>query len=315
MIRRTLLALPALALVPAAHAQPPRPVVIGILNWTTLAVDDLLLTEFTRAGYTSARGVTLAVRNCAGSATTAASVAAELVALRPDLIIATATGPALAAKAATSQIPILVSAADPLGSGLVSSLARPDGNITGVSVSSFELIAKRLEIASQLIPGLARTAFLAQLGEPNVARFESALAEAGTRLGVQVFTIGAAPDASLTVAIGEAAAGGAQVVLPQPIFLDGPCIAAAALRHRMPVVADGRALALAGIPLTYGIDRAYTWSRLVAMADRILRGAKPADLPLEQGLRTLLHVNLRAASAIGLTIPAALIDRADEVIE
>lgn len=301
----------------SALAQAPRRTWhIGILNWSARDHSAALMQELAALGYAAGQGAEFTVRDCASRPDVAAKAAAELVDLKVDMIIATSTGPARAAKDATASIPILVSAADPLRSGLVASLAQPGGNLTGVSISAFDLIAKRVEIARELVPGLSRIAFLGQTGEPNAEAFAAAVRTAATRLGLEMQTVWAGAGAALEPALAEAASRRAEVVIPQPIFIsNGREIAEAAARHRLPVVGEGAAYVTAGGLLGYGIDRAYTWNRLAAMVDRVLRGARPADLPMEQGVRTLLSVNLSAARAIGLTLPTALLDRADEVIE
>lgn len=316
--RRALIAgLGTLLLAGSALAQAPRRTWhIGIITWSPRDQNGVLMQELAALGYAAGQGAEYTTRDCASRPDVAARVAAELVGLKVDLIIATSTGPARAAKEATSSIPILISAADPLRSGLVASLAQPGGNLTGVSISSFDLIAKRVELAGELVPGLSRIAFLGQTGEPNAEAFATAVRSAAARLGLEMQTVWAAAGAPLEPVFAEAAARGMGAIIPQPIFISsGAEIAAAAVRHRLPVVGEGAAYAAAGGLLGYGIDRAYTWNRLAAMVDRVLRGARPADLPMEQGVRTLLSVNLSAARAIGLTLPSALLDRADEVIE
>ncbi len=312
-------ALAAIALLLGAGpslAQTPRRIWhIGILNWTPQNLD-ILMNELAGLGYTAGQGAEFTIRDCASRPDVAAKAAAELVGMKVDLIIATSTGPARAAKAATASIPILISAADPLQSGLVASLAQPGANLTGVSISAFDLIAKRVELARELLPGLTRIAYLGQTGEPNAEAFAAVVRTAAARLGIDVLTVWAGAGDPVEPAVAEAAARQAQAVVPQPIFIpNGREIAEAAVRHRLPVVGEGYAYAAAGGLLGYGIDRTYLWNRLAAMVDRVLRGARPADLPMEQGVRTLLSVNLSAARSIDLSIPAALLDRADEVIE
>jgi len=315
--RRTLLAGLGLLFctVPALGQAPRRPWHIGILNWTPLNLD-ILMNELAALGYAAGQGAEYTIRDCASRPDVAARMAGELVGMKVDMIIATSTGPARAAKKATASIPILVTAADPLRSGLVASMARPGGNLTGVSISAFDLIAKRVELARELVPGLSRIAYLGQTGEPNAEAFAAATRTAAERLGVEMQTVWAGSGDPLEPALAEAASRRVHAVIPQPIFIPNSReIAEAAARHRLPVVGEGVVYATAGGLLGYGIDRAYLWNRLAAMVDRVLRGARPADLPMEQGVRTLLSVNLSAARAIGLPVPSSIIDRADEVIE
>lgn len=308
-VAAVLLAAPALSQTPRKRWR------LGILNWSPQDNNTLLMKELAALGYAPDQGADYTVRHCASKPDTAAQAAQELVALNLDMIIATSTGPARAAKAATATIPILITAADPLHSGLVTSLAQPGGNLTGVSISAFDLIAKRVEIAAELVPGLTRIAFLGQRGEPNTEAFERAVRGAAARLSLAVDSVLAAAGEPLDQPIATAASRRAGVLIPQPIFIpDGREIAEAAIRHRLPVVGEGAVFASDGGLLGYGIDRGYTFSRLAVMIDRVLRGARPGDLPMEQGIRTILSVNLDAARAIGLSIPPSLLDRADEVI-
>jgi putative ABC transport system substrate-binding protein len=271
-------------------------------------------------GWIEGKNIVIDYRWGAGNVDRVSAMAAELAARNVDLIIVWSTVAALAAKKATSSIPIvMVRVADPVGSGIVASLARPGANITGVSNISPELTGKRLEMLKEIVPGLARVAFLAHGGDPAHKLFLKEAQDAGRKLGIHVQALvvnGIEDIENAFVAMTRDQAG---ALIVQPIFVSalgqGPRIAQLAIRHRLPATAGGSELVEAGGLIHYGIARGTQLQRGAALVDRVLRGAKPADLPIEQPTRFELIVNMKAARALGLKIPQTLLVRADRVIE
>ena len=291
---------------------------IGVLHWTSF-VDSHFATmrsALRELGYFEGRDIVYVERLGRDRSDLAAAAAAELVAMPVDVLVATSTAAAVAAKRATATIPVLISAADPVAAGLVASLARPEGNVTGVSLMAFEFAGKKVEVAHALLPALTRLAFLGQQGEPNAARFLDATRNAARHFGIDLVSCLARDGTDLAAAFEQANRDGAQILVAQPAFHPvSRELAAAAARHAMPAIGEARLFAESGGLLAYGTDRDYTWRRLALKLDRVLRGVKPADLPVEQAIKTVLTINLAAAKRLGLTIPPALLASADEVIE
>jgi putative ABC transport system substrate-binding protein len=235
------------------------------------------------------------------------------------VIVAFSTLAALPAKKATTAIPIVMVSGDPVGTGLVASLARPGGNVTGLTTFSPELVGKRLELLKQAVPQLVRVAVLWDAAGPSkILELKEAEATAPA-LGLQFQSLEVrAPHPDLEGAFGAAGKGRAQglVVLNNPLMLTYRAqIAGMALGHRLPSMFDGREYSEAGGLISYGANVSDLFRRAATYVDRILKGAKPADLPMEQPTTFELVVNLKTAKALGLTIPQSLLLRADQVIE
>ncbi|MBI3007479.1 MAG: ABC transporter substrate-binding protein [candidate division NC10 bacterium] len=249
-------------------------------------------------------------------------LAAELVGLKVDVIVAVATVPALAAKRATQTIPIVFThVSDPVGSGLVPSLARPGNNITGFTHINAALSPKRLEILKQAVPKVTHVAALwhpGGLGEHTERTMLRETEDAARALGVHLQFIEARGphdfDRAFAAVTRERA--GALSVLPSPIFLNEPRrIVDFVARTRVPAVYFAREFAEAGGLMAYGADMADIVRGAARYVDKILKGAKPADLPVEQGSKFELVINLKTAKALGLTIPQSILLRADDVIQ
>jgi putative ABC transport system substrate-binding protein len=305
-------------------AKDPR---IGYLATNHLAASPSNLHEAFRQGlrdlgYVEGRNLVIAYREAGGKTERLPALAAELIALKVDLIVAPTTVAALAAKQATRTLPIVFFGAnDPVTSGLVTSLARPGGNVTGLSGSSPELVGKCLELLTQALPGVSRVAVLWQPGaggertEKDILKGAEVAAQA---LGVRLQLVEARGPADIDRAFADmtrARAGALAVWTSAMLVQERGRLVALAAKNRLPAVYTLREFVDAGGLMAYGHSQADLNRRAATYVDRILKGAKPADLPVEQPTKFELVINLKAAKALGLTIPQSLLGRADEVIE
>jgi putative ABC transport system substrate-binding protein len=306
-------------------AKVPR---IGWLSLNRVASPSPHLTEAFRQGlrdlgYVEGRNVVIEYRDAEGKLERLPALAAELVALQVDVIVAGGGTPtALAAKQATKTIPIVfASAGDPVGSGLVTSLARPSGNVTGLSNLAPELVGKRLEQLTQAVPGVSRVAALWQPGGLGERTDKDVLkeAEAAARtLAVRLQLVEARGPADFDRAFSDMtkARAGALTVLPSLMFSsERRRLVDLAAKTRLPAVYPQRDFVDAGGLMAYGPNLADLFRRTATYVDKILKGAKAADLPIEQPTKFELVINLKTAKALGLTIPPSLLQRADQVIE
>ncbi len=273
-------------------------------------------------GYIEDRNLEIEYRDVEGKYERLPALAAELVALKVDVILAAGTPQPLAAKQATRTIPIVFAgAADPVGSGLVTSLARPGGNVTGLSLLSPELVGKCLEQLKQAVPGVSRVAVLWQPGGSGERTEKDMLkgAEvAGRALGVRLQFVEARGPADFDRAFSDMtrARAGALTVLASNMFVgERRRLVDLAAKNRLAAVYPLREFVDAGGLMAYGPDLVDVFRRAATYVDKILKGAKPADLPVEQPTRFELVINLKTAKALGLQIPPTLLTRADEVIE
>ena len=274
-------------------------------------------------GYVEGRNVVIEYRSAEGRFERLPALAAELVALKVDVIVtAGGTPPALAAKQATWTLPIVfVFAPDPVTSGLVTGLARPGGNVTGLSIFAPELVGKCLEQLKQAVPGVSRVAVLWQpgaLGERTEKEMLKEAEVAARALGVRPQFVEARGPADLDRAFSDMtkARAGALTVLSTPMFgSERRRLVDLAAKNRLPAVYSWREFVDAGGLMSYGPNVADNYRRAATYVDKILKGAKPADLPVEQPIKFELVINLKTAKALGLTIPQSLLGRADEVIQ
>jgi putative ABC transport system substrate-binding protein len=246
-------------------------------------------------------------------------LAEELVWLKVDVIVAPTSIYAGAAKRATSTIPIVfASHADPIGSGHVASLARPGGNVTGLTIMMSETSAKGLELLKEAVPGLSRVAVLWDPATPSHRPGLDAVEAMGRALGLRLQPLAvrnAAEFDSAFLAIARERAGGV-LVLSTPLFMGGAKhLAELALKHKLPTMFGPREHVEAGGLLSYSPDRADLYRRAATYVDKILNGVKPADLPVQQATKFELAVNLKTAKALRLTIPQPVLARADQIIE
>jgi putative ABC transport system substrate-binding protein len=269
-------------------------------------------------GWIEGRTVAVEVRWAEGRNERFAEIAAEFVRLKVDVIVTAGTAAVVTAKQATSVIPIVFAVAgDPVGTGLVASLARPGGNVTGLSNQSADLAGKRLELLREVVPSLRRLAILANAGSPiGVLEMREAQAAART-LGFEVATVEIRRAQDIAPAF-DALKGPADAlyVCSDPLVTTNRVrINTLALGARLPTMFGLREYVEAGGLMSYGPNQADLYRRAADYVDKILRGAKPADIPVEQPTKFYLIINLTAAKALGLTIPESFLLRADEVIE
>jgi putative ABC transport system substrate-binding protein len=271
------------------------------------------------AGYVEGQNLAIEYRWAEGHYDRLPALAADLVGRKVDLIMATSPPSALAAKSATSTIPIVFrSGADPVGDGLVASLARPGGNLTGVSFIADELTAKRLELLSELVP---RAGVIALLMNPNNATAERVIRdvqEAARTKGLQLHVLKASSESEIDTAFASLVQlhAGALVVGADP-FLSGrrEQLVALASRRAVPSIYAWREFAASGGLISYGPSLTSAFRLVGHYVGKVLKGAKPADLPVQQPTTLELVINLKTAKALGLTIPPSLLQRADQVIE
>jgi putative ABC transport system substrate-binding protein len=243
--------------------------------------------------------------------------AAELVRRKVDVIIASGTPPVPAAKNATTTIPIVfVASIDPIATGTVASLAHPGGNITGFTLMSAELMGKRLELLRDIVPGLSRVAVLSQTANPGNAEYLRQAELAAPALGLQLQPIAVHGAADFDQAFVQMRGAGALIQLEDVLFTSHrKQLVELASRNRLPAMYGFREFADAGGLIAYGPDLSDQYRQAAAYIDKILKGAQPGDLPVQQPTKLPLLINLKTARAIGLNIPQLILARADEVIE
>jgi putative ABC transport system substrate-binding protein len=253
-----------------------------------------------------------------GRASRFSEIAAEFVRLKVDVIVTHATEATLAAKQATSDIPIVFPVAgDPIGNGLVANLARPCGNVTGLSLQQRETAGKRLELFREAVPGLRTLANVVNMGNPSAVQGVNEALAAARSLGLQVITLEIRQTADIAPAF-ESIKGhveGLHVGADPLLLANIGRITTLALTAKLPIVSNGREYIESGGLLSYGPSYPDLYRRAAGYVDKILRGAKPIDLPVEQPTKFDLVLNLITARGLGLTIPPLLLARADEVIE
>jgi len=270
-------------------------------------------------GWTEGRNIAFEIRYVSGRPDRAPALAAELVRSNVEIILTSGTELIQAAQKASSAIPVvMVGIGDPVGSGIVASLARPGGQVTELSLMAPDLAAKRLELAKEALPRLAHVAILWSPSNASVVlRFRETEA-AARAMGLKLLSIEAPQPRDFDKDLEAAARAGAQALITtEGALMIGQRaeIIRAAIKHRLPAISGLRIFADAGSLLSYGPDNPDLWRRAAGYVDKILAGARPADLPVEQPTKFELIINLKTAKALGLTIPQSLLMRADEVIE
>ena len=306
---------------PSDAQAPVRVFRVGFLTPVSQSArEELFRHELGRLGYVEGQNLAIEYRSADGNFERLPGLAGELVALKADVIVAVVTQAALAARRATSTIPIvMVGVSDPVASGLVTSLARPGGNVTGTSATVADIVGKQLELLREMLPGVSRVAALwnpanpvfqkQQLGETMTAaaalRVQLRLVEARTSDEL---------DRAFTAIAGQRT--DALLILGDPMFtLHRARIGELAARRRLPTVSGASEFADAGVLATYGPSFADAYRLAAPYVDRLLKGAKPADLPVERIAKFELVINARTVRTLGVTIPQSVAVRAERVIE
>ena len=328
--RRKLLAafgLCALAAPLRAFAQqPPKIWRIGFLAVRTRSTAarpeaeyDAFIDGLRELGYVEGKNLRIEWRSAEGKYERFFDLAEELVSMKVDVIVTEGTPATQAAQRATSSIPIVTSVvADPVASRFAASLGRPGGNITGLSSISVDLSPKHLELLKTMVPKLSRVAIVTNPGASHHPAILKNLRAAALLMGIKVLPVSARTAADIERGFAAMARERAEaVIIASDVFFSGQLhqIAALAVEHRLPSIYTGRRYARAGGLMSYGQDLAEHFRHAATYVDKILKGAKPGELPIEQPTRIHLAINRKTAKALGLTIPQELLLRADEVIE
>jgi ABC-type uncharacterized transport system substrate-binding protein len=307
----------------AARAQQPAMPVIGFLNGASAEGYAHYLAAFLRglkeAGYVEGRNVAIEYRWAGGQYDRLPALAAELVHRQVSVIAATSTPANLVAKAATSTIPIVfTTASDPVQLGLVASLSRPGGNVTGATQMNVEVGPKRLELAHELAPTAKLVALLVNPNNPSAETLTKNLQTVALNLGLQLQVLRASTDSEIDHAFTAFLQQQAAVlVIGTDSFFNGQAerLASLTVRHSVPAIYQYGEFTAAGGLMSYGGSIGDSYRQAGIYTGRILKGEKPADLPVQQTTKVELIINLKTAKALGLTVPLPLLARADEVIE
>ncbi len=245
------------------------------------------------------------------------ALAAELVRIPVDVLATVATAATQAAKNATDTIPIVMFVGDPVAGGFVASLARPGGNITRVALNNLDVAAKRLQLLKDAVPKMKRVAMLVNEANPGFTKLQvTAASTAATQLGIHFEIVGVREARELESAVTKLKGADALLFPPDPLFIaEAERLATLALRARLPATMDAKVFAQVGGLMASAPDYAELYRRAASQVHKLLRGAKPSELPVEQATRYDLTINLKTAKALGLTIPPSLMLRADEVIQ
>ena len=299
----------------ARAQQPDRVWRVGILDPGTLSY--AAFREGMRdLGYIDGRNIKYEIKDAQGKPDAIPGLARELVALKPDVIVTAATRPITEVMRATGTIPIVAVIGDAVGAGFASNLAKPVGNVTGLSFLNRELSAKRIELLKEALPTISRVAMLNDLNSPQTYANETRIA--AQRLGLQIQQVDVRGSSDYEAAFRDAKRGRAEVIdvlASALLYPNRELIFQLAAQARLPAIYASREYVDSGGLMSYGPNFSGIWRRAAFYVDKILKGAKPADLPWEQPTKFELVINLKTAKALGITIPKALLLRADEVIQ
>jgi putative ABC transport system substrate-binding protein len=306
------------------RAQQPNIPLVGFLNVASShdfrPMADAFRQGLQETGYAEGQNVAIEYRWAEGHSDRLPAMLADLIHRQVVVIVATSTQAALAAKAATKTIPIVFeTGGDPIQLGLVASLNRPGGNVTGVTQLTGNLVPKELEVLHELLPTAKMVALLVNPANPALAEEETREATSATQmLGLELHVLKASTEEQLEAVfanLGQLRVGGL-VVGPETFFTSHPGqLAALAIRHAVPTIYKGREFAAAGGLVSYGTSITSSYHLAGVYTGRVLKGDKPADLPVQQTTKIDLYINLKTARALGITVPLPLSGRADEVIE
>ena len=267
-----------------------------------------------RLGYVEGQNLQIELRTAEGKIAVLPTLAEELVRLKVDILVAWQTPAVQAAKQATAEIPIVMSAGDPVATGLVASLARPGGNVTGVTGTTAALGGKIIELIRETLPAARRVAVLANVADPFMQPFLEQIQQAGRVTAMVIRSIVVRGADEFAAAFSEMEKWRAQALVVQPSLPRSAAIRLA-MKHRLPSISPLRAFAEAGGLMSYAASTSDLYRSAAAYVDKILRGAKPADLPVQQASTFELVINLKTAKALGITVPRSLLLRADRVVE
>jgi putative ABC transport system substrate-binding protein len=307
----------------AARAQQPGKLPrVGYIRAGT-PNNDPFREEFVRGmrdlGYVEGRNIAYEFRHYGDDVESIAPLISDLLRAKVDIIVAGGTAAVRAAQTATQSIPIVMgAAADPLGIGLVAGLARPGGNTTGLSILSTELTVKRLEVLKKVMPKAIRIAILQQPANPAHPMFIKEIEPTAGLFGLtyRILEVRGLEDFEPSFASMRAWPADAIFVLDDPTFIASRAgMAEEAARHRLPLICGFREMTEAGCLFSYSVSVKDMWYRSATFVDKILKGAKPSDLPVQQGTKFEFVINLKTAKALGITVPPTVLARADEVIE
>lgn len=311
-----------LAAVHLAEAQQTEKTrVIGILSLSAKPTlrDEVFERRLRELGWVEGQNARIEYRRAPNQVERLSALAEELVRLKVDVIVAQSTPAVKAAKDATRTIPIVSISADPVGNGFVASLARPGGNITGVSMMMPELAGKGLEFLRELSPKLSRIAYLAHGKDPSHRLFLKEAQDAGQRLGMRVQPVIVQGPEEFESAFSAMKRERAGALIIQPLFGNtlglGPQLAELAARNGLATISSADVFAEVGGLMVHAPDPLATYQLVATYVDRVLKGANPAELPVEQPLKFTLVINLKTAKRLGLRVPQSLLFRADKVIE
>jgi putative tryptophan/tyrosine transport system substrate-binding protein len=321
--RRDLLGLLCLAPFAARAQQGRRVYRVGMLETTSLRANAENFERFRKGmeerGYVEGPSLVIAYRSAEGRTERFADLAAELVRSKVDLIVARGTPASLAAKAATSEIPIVMAAvADPVESGLAASLARPGGNVTGLTSATTEIAPKRLELLKALVPKMNRLAVYANLGNVAAAGTWKELEAAARAMRIDALLLDVRTAEQIAPAFDEALRNRADALLVGIETLaqsNRDAIVQLAAKHRLPAMYSAREFVDAGGLVSYGVNYADLYYRAAGFADRIFKGARAAELPIERPAKFSLFINRRSANLLGVVIPPDLLLRADWTVD
>jgi putative ABC transport system substrate-binding protein len=296
---------------------------IGFLSGSSAAASKSFVEQFRQGlrelGYVESENIIIEYRWAEGQQSRLPQLAAELVRISPDLIVAATSQPALAAHNATRSIPIvMVNVGDPVELGLAAGLGRPGKNLTGLTSFGPELAAKHLGLLREVVPQVKRIAVLHNPGNPLTRRWQKEVEAAARTLAVQLQILDITGPDDVATAFRNAKTGRAEAILvtaDQVVNLLAAQISALALSNRLPTMFSNRLLLDAGGLMAYSIDFAASYRRAATYVDKILKGADPGDLPIEEPTKFELVINLKTAKALGLIIPQSLLLQADQVIE
>ncbi len=310
------------ALTFPAHAQSDKVYRIGMLETTSASANRANLEAFMRglreAGYVEGKNIIIDYRSADGRPGRFPALAAELVRAKSDVIVTRGSAAAIAARDAGAAAVVMATSADPVAAGVVKSLTRPEGNVTGVTTLVAELAAKRMEVLKQLVPQASRVAVLLNLANSTAPAERRQIERAAQALKLEVILLDVRDAQGLTRALDEVLrqrADALQINSEAVVMANRDAIVAFARKHRFPVVYSAREYIEAGGLIAYGVSYPNLYYRAASYVDKILKGARPGDLPIGKPKKMYLVINVRAATALGVAIPSELLIRADELIQ